>query len=127
MKSIFLSLILLASYSCFAQADANSLVGKWLKLPKKDLIIEIEKKGDIYQAKIHWALDSINRPVGFLILDKLEFDPKNQVWENGSIADPRSGKKYNASVEFKDENLIEVHAYKGMKFLGTTRQFQKVP
>ncbi len=72
MKKIILFLIILLSFKSYAQSNADAIIGKWLKIPKEDLIIEVYKVKDEYKGKINWAKNNDKKkPVGFVILDGL--------------------------------------------------------
>jgi uncharacterized protein (DUF2147 family) len=110
-----------------AQTNADKIVGKWLKLPKEDLIIEVYKSGEVYNGKIDWVKEGdSSKPNGFLILENLQYDESKDSWEGGKIHDPRSGNQYKAAVELKDNGTLEVLGYKGFKFIGSKKTFRKV-
>ena len=127
MKVVFILAILLGSYSCFAQNDPNAIVGKWLKIPKEDMIIEVYKAGDEFEGKMVWTkIKDQNKANGFVILDKLKYNAKTDKWEDGKIHDPRSGKTYTASVRIKPDGLLEVNGYIGIKLFGVKKNFKRV-
>ncbi len=126
MKSF---LLIVASF-CFsnlvsAQAEADKIVGKWMKMPKQDLIIEVYPSGGGYSGKIEWSNDSTKRK-GYVILENLQFDDDNNSWENGRIYDPRSGSQYKAAAKLKEDGTLEVLGYKGIKIIGSKRSFRRV-
>lgn len=127
MKYIFLAI---ASFFCLqanAQKEADMIVGKWLKMPKEDLIIEVYKSGEVYNGKIDWVKEGdTTKPAGFLILENLQYDESKNSWEGGKIHDPRSGNQYKAAVQLKDNGTLEVLGYKGFKFIGSKKTFKKV-
>lgn len=127
MKLVILLLLLFFTPATYAQTEADAIVGKWLKVPKKDMIIEVFKEEEEYKGKITWTLEeSENKPMGFLILEKLQYNSEKKCWENGKIHDPSSGGSYSATVKLDAAGTLEVHGYKGMKFLGRTKYFEKV-
>lgn len=68
-----------ASLKCYSQNNADAIIGKWLKIPKEDLIIEVYKVKDEYKGKISWTKDNDKRkPVGFIILEKLKYNSKSK-------------------------------------------------
>jgi uncharacterized protein (DUF2147 family) len=127
MKLILILLVLFSSQKTHAQPEADAIVGKWLKIPKKDMIIQVYRDEEEYKGKISWtAGNDKKRPPGFLILDKLQYNPKKQVWENGKIYNPGSGAIYTAIAKLNAGGTLEVLGYKGMKFLGKTKYFERV-
>ena len=66
------------------------------------------------------------KPVGFVILEKLKYNSKNKTWEKGKIRSPNSGSTYNATVKIKADDKLELHGYKGMRFIGEKKYFKKV-
>lgn len=110
----------------YTQNNADAINGKWLKMPKEDLIVEVFKTGTEYKARITWAKDSSNQKrLGFIILEKLQYQSGNNRWTNGKIHDPKTGKTYDAETRIKENGTLEVHAYKGVRFLGTKRYFKR--
>ena len=122
--------LLIAAIFCFcsfasAQSQADKIVGKWLKMPKQDLIIEVYPSGSGYNGKIAWSADN-TKPKGYVILENLQFDDDNNSWENGRIHDPRSGSQYKAAAKLKEDGMLEVLGYKGIKIIGSKRSFRRV-
>lgn len=127
MKLILLLLVLLSSAGTEAQPPEDAIIGKWLKIPKKDMIIEVYREAEEYKGKITWTQENEeNKPTGFLILEKLQYNSKKQCWENGKINDPSSGGVYSATIKLDPGGTLEVHGYKGMKLLGRTKYFERV-
>lgn len=127
MKQIILLLVVLSSYRCYAQNNADAIIGKWINIPKQNIIIEVYKTGNEYKGKISWAKNNDKRkPVGFVILENLKYNKKAKRWEDGKIHNPNSGSTYNATAKIKADSTLEVHGYKGMKFLGTKKYFKRV-
>ena len=77
MKYLLILLTVLASFKCYSQTNADAIIGKWLKIPKEDLIIEVDKIKSEYSGKITWSKNNdMKKPVGFLILDGLSYNSK---------------------------------------------------
>ena len=127
MKQLIILLTILFSLKCYSQNNPDAIIGKWLKIPKEDLIIEVYKTGNEYKGKIAWAKDNDKtKPVGFVILEKLKYNSKNKRWEKGKIRSPNSGSTYNATAKIKADDKLELHGYKGVKFIGKKKYFKKV-
>ena len=127
MKLVLLLLIMFTTPEKRPQHEGDAILGKWLKIPKKDMIIEVYRVEDEYKGKITWTVDkNEKKPTGFLILEDLQYNSKKQIWENGKINDPGSGGVYSATAKLDQEGTLEVTGYKGMKFLGVTKYFERV-
>ena len=74
MKQIIILLMMLFSLECYAQNKADAITGNWLKTNKEDLKIEVYKVEDEYKGKLSWAKDKKKYPVGFVMLDNLEYN-----------------------------------------------------
>ena len=125
MKYVLTILAFFTMHQAIAQSDADKIVGKWMKLPKEDLIIEVYSTGSGYNGKIEWSNDSTKQK-GFIILENLEFNEEDKTWENGKVIDPRSGSQYKAAAKLKAEGSLEVLGYKGIKMIGSKRSFRRV-
>ena len=64
MKQIIILLAILFSFKGYSQNNPDAIIGKWLKTPKEDLIIEVYKVKNEYQGKISWSKDN-KKAVGF--------------------------------------------------------------
>lgn len=127
MRWIVLLLLPLLSFTSYAQADANIIVGKWLKTSKKDLIIEVYKSGDEYLGKIAWIRDNDSVKLkGFQILEGLHYNTADKTWEGGKIYHPKSLSTYKATAKILSDGTLEVLAYKGFKFIGKKKYFRRV-
>ena len=128
MKHTFF-LILLTGFFCYqglAQEDGDQIVGKWLKLPKKDMIIEVFKSNEAYHGKISWIKPGDDKPVGFVIIENLKYNTESNTWEDGKIVDPNSSRSYSAEVKVNEEGDLIVKGYKGAKFISSSRTFERV-
>ena len=127
MKQLIFLLLLVFSLKCYSQNNGDAIIGNWLKTPKEDLIIKVYREGTQYNGKISWTKDNDKqKTVGFLILEQLKYDARKKMWKGGKIHDPNSGKTYDATARIKSDGTLEVHAYMGMKFLGTKKYFKRV-
>ena len=95
--------------------------------------VRISKIGDnAYQAQIFW-LEKPTYPDGTLrkdlknpdpakretlasqivLIESVNYDPKENVWNNGNIYDPTSGKVYRTIVDFTEEKTLRVRGFLG--------------
>ncbi|HVG15718.1 MAG TPA: DUF2147 domain-containing protein [Chitinophagaceae bacterium] len=126
-KLMILVVAILFGFNGYTQNSSAAITGKWLRIPKQDFIVEVSKSGPGYAGRITWAKDSLNQKrLGFTILENLQYNSRNNVWTNGKIHDPKTGKTYDAETRIKGDGTLEVHAYKGVRFLGTKRYFKRV-
>jgi uncharacterized protein (DUF2147 family) len=127
MRKLFLLFIILSSLKSFSQKEADAIVGKWINVPKQNTMIEVYKFNNEYRGKIVWTkTPDTKKPIGYLILQKLEYNPIRKFWENGVIKEPNSSITYDATVKIKPDGLLEVHGYLGFKFLGKRKNFKRV-
>ena len=126
MKPLLILLTVLFSLPCYSQ-NADAIVGKWLKTPKEDLIIQVYRAGNEFKGKIAWAKDNDSKkPAGFIILEELKYNPNKKMWKDGKIHDPGSGNTYDAEAKIKSDGSLEVLGYLGMRFLGKKKYFKRV-
>jgi len=126
MQQVFLLLLAFSPCKGYSQ-DGESIIGKWLKTPKEDLIIEVFKSEDEYKGKIIWIKDTASvKQIGFQILEGLKYDAKRKIWSNGRVRNPKSNSTYKATAKIRADGTLEVLAYKGMKFIGRKKFFKRV-
>ena len=127
MNKLFVFLVLFIPSYCYAQTNADAIIGKWLKLPKENLIIEVYKVKDEYRGKINWTKEvDAKKPVGYVILQKLMYSKKAGKWINGKITDPNNGKTYTAEARITPQGELEVNGYIGFSFFGIKRNFKRL-
>lgn len=126
MKVIILAMLLVSSVHLHAQTGADVILGKWMIIPKQNLSIKVYKTGNVYAGKITWLKDKGTAKPGFLILEKLRYNADDKIWEHGTIHNPKDGSSYSAIARIKNDGTLEVHAYKGFKFLGTDKVFKRM-
>ena len=127
MKKAIIITAILFSFKSYSQNNSDAIIGKWLKTPKEDLIIQVYKTGNEYKGKITWSKgNDPKKPVGYVILEGLEYNKNKNIWKSGKIHDPNSGSTYDAEAKIKSDGTLEVLGYMGMKFLGSKRTFKRV-
>ena len=50
---------------------------------------------------------------------------EDDVWEEGTILDPKSGKVYDCYINLEDGNTLKVRGYLGFSFLGRTQIWKR--
>jgi uncharacterized protein (DUF2147 family) len=54
-----------------------------------------------------------------VLMKDFEYDSKN-VWDDGEIYDPKSGKTYSCKMTLTDPRRLEVRGYVGISLIGRT-------
>lgn len=138
--SIILSFLILPSFAQVMPGD--KIVGEWLN-EEKDSKIEIYKTGNLYYGKLVWG-NSIYESDGQSYQkdvrnpdDKLKsrqllnmvilhhFEYKDDIWDDGKIYDPKSGKTYHCIMKLRNDKL-EIRGYVGISLLGRTTYWERV-
>lgn len=129
------------AFTCL-QTNPDDIVGTWLTAGDDNAKVEIFKSGSKYYGKIVWlenpirngkkALD-VNNPnaskrdnpiIGLQIISGFEYNADDNIWEDGKIYDPKSGKTYNCNIK-KEGNKLKVRGYIGFSLLGRTEIWTK--
>jgi len=127
MKKLFLLLTIFLSLKSFSQREADAIIGNWINIPKQNTKITVYRINNEYKGKILWSNDEKKKPIGFIILEKLQYNSKTKSWDSGKIHDPNSGNTYSATAKIKDDGILEVNGYIGFTFFGKKKNFKKVP
>ena len=117
---------------------AEKLVGVWQPSDGRSYI-KIDKIGNKFFGRIVWLKeptdDSGNPRVdennpdeslrstplkGYRILKDFIFNSEDELWEDGTIYDPKNGVTYNCKIELVKENQIEVRGFVGTAVFGRT-------
>lgn len=132
MKKIFavFALLFVTLTTALAQ-EADKIVGTYLT-EKKNAKVRISKQGEKYIGSIIWSITEgakdKNNPkesertkplVGKLILKDFEYDGKN-VWDEGTIYDPESGKTYSCKITRQKDGSLKVRGFIGISLVGRT-------
>lgn len=142
MKSFKLLFFLMLGMfnSVYAQTESD-ILGTW-ESDKKDVIIEISKKGSEYVGKYIWGKEivesdgktskkDVKNPdknlrtrnvVGITSLTGLKWSGKE--YTGGKIYNAPSGDMYSCKIWIKD-NKLNLRGYIGVSFLGQTATFHR--
>ena len=135
MKNFFLTLILLFS-SLFLIGQTNlDVCGEWYNA-EKDAVITLFADESNISGKITWMkfpndengnpkTDPLNPKknlrsrarMGMVIMKGFEYIEGN-VWDNGSLYDPKKGKTYTGMITLVDKNTLDLRGYLGFSFIG---------
>ena len=136
--------------SLSALTGADDISGAWFN-QDKDAKIEIAKCGDNYCGKIVWLKDptypagsKLGIPgtpkvddknpdaarrkdplMGLEIIKGFQFAGGN-VWKNGTIYDPDSGKTYSAKATLVSPNELDLRGFIGVSMFGRTEKWTRV-
>lgn len=130
------ALLFMVIFSGFSQ-EADKIVGTYLT-EKKNAKVRISKQGDRYVGSIIWSITEgakdKNNPkeserskpiVGKVILKGFEYDGKD-VWDEGTIYDPESGKTYSCKITRQKDGSLKVRGFIGISLVGRTSIWTRV-
>lgn len=147
MKYIVTILLFLGTSSFHAANSADAIIGKWIAIPKENVIVEVYKENNEYKGKVVWFKDSDDksRPmntrlddknpnqnlrsrklIGLEVLNNLVYNAKNSRWESGKIYDAKSGRTWNSSAWFTKDGVLEVKGFWHLEFIGQNMSFKRV-
>ncbi|MES2780905.1 MAG: DUF2147 domain-containing protein [Bacteroidota bacterium] len=139
-------IILMMSLCSIARqhSGADDIVGVW-QVGSKEARVTIFKTGNYYYGKISWLKnpnDDSGKPktdiknhdeqqrgkhvMGLLLLKSFEYNAHDNIWENGTIYDPKNGKTYSCKLTMTNMNTLEVRGYVGISMIGRTDIWTKV-
>jgi uncharacterized protein (DUF2147 family) len=139
-------------FACTALADgADAVAGMWLTKEGKARV-EIVKNGDVYDGKIVWLkepqypADDAKGMGGQTKVDRENPDPAlrtqpiiglslvrgfkyagDNVWTDGTIYDPESGKTYSCKMTLMMDGTLRVRGYVGISIFGRTEIWTRPP
>jgi len=140
-KHLFITLLLFCSMNAFSQ-NKDQIIGKWLNATG-EAHIQIYPNGGKYFGKIAWMKtpnDSDGKPrldknnpdnslmknpiLGLVILKNFIFD--DDIWQGGSIYDPKTGKTYSCKISLQGPDKINVRGFVGFSMLGRTESWTRI-
>ncbi len=68
--------------------------------------------------------DEKNKPIAGLVIVK-DLNLNDDVWEDGTIMDPKTGKVYDCYLNLEDINTLKVRGYLGFSLLGRTQIWKR--
>lgn len=122
---------------------ADKIVGEWIN-EEKDTRIEIYKNGEEYFGRLLWSEDLFEADGKTSRKDLRNTDEKlrgrnllhvnllnnfvfsEDLWDDGRMYDPKSGKTYNCLIKLRKDKL-EVRSYVGIPLLGRSTYWDRVP
>jgi uncharacterized protein (DUF2147 family) len=136
-------MLMMINVTAYAQSAADYICGRWVS-DEKNLIVEVCRVNNEYQAKIIWfdagsdklmhdwvdknnpdkALQS-RKILGMSVLRNLVYIPKSNSWEEGMIYDAKHGREWNASAYIDKQGALKLKGYWHFKFIGRTMTFER--
>lgn len=130
MKTIMTLCLALLSFALSAQ----SVVGKWRTIDdetgKPKSVVEIYKKGDVYEGKIlklfrepHEEQDPIcddcdeddprynQKVIGMVIIKDMKYYSEDEELNDGTILDPKDGTVYDCKIWLGEDGKLNVRGY----------------
>jgi uncharacterized protein (DUF2147 family) len=143
LKKLSITLLMAITFGFVASAQkADAVLGTWVNPNGQDHIL-IYKKGNKYFGKLDWIkfpndeqgkpksdkknpdLALRSRPLlGLELLKDFTFDGDN-VWNDGTIYDPKSGKTYSCKMTL-DGNSLKIRGYVGISLFGRSETWTRV-
>lgn len=116
----------------------DQLVGVWMPSDGRSYI-KIDKIGNKYFGRVVWLKEpndedgnprvDKNNPdeslrstplKGYRVLKDFVYNADEEIWQDGTIYDPKNGTTYNCKIELVEENKIEVRGFVGAAVFGRT-------
>jgi uncharacterized protein (DUF2147 family) len=138
---LILLLFTICNFTASAQ-KADAILGSWLNPSGEDHIL-IYKKGNKYFGKLDWIKfpnDESGKPktdknnpddalktrpeLGLELLKDFTFDGED-VYEDGTIYDPKNGKTYSCKMTLEGNNL-KIRGYIGISLFGRSEIWTRV-
>ena len=143
LKKIGITLLMAMTFGFVASAQkADAILGTWVNPNGQDHSL-IYKKGNKYYGKLDWIKfpnDETGKPktdknnpdkalqsrpdLGLELLKDFTFDGDN-VYEDGTIYDPKSGKTYSCKMTLAGTSL-KIRGYIGISLFGRTEVWTRV-
>jgi uncharacterized protein (DUF2147 family) len=141
---ILMSLALVPGIKLFAQTHkANDIVGIWYN-EEKSSKVQIFSEGGKFYGKVVWLREPNDKTTGKPRVDNLNPDEKlrntpllslvvlksfvfngKDEWSDGTIYDPKNGKKYSCYIQFESPTTLKIRGYIGVSLLGRTTHWTK--
>lgn len=142
-KLIFLNTLCLLTVICYAQSEADAILGVW-ETGSGKARVKIDKVGDQFFGKVVWLREPLNEEgkpkvdknnpdeklrtvplLGFKLIKDFSFKGE-KVWEDGTIYDPENGSTYSCTIKMTDENTLDVRGFIGVSLFGRTDVWKRV-
>jgi uncharacterized protein (DUF2147 family) len=114
--------------------NPDDIIGDWIS-PKKDLIVRCFKINNLYYGKVIWfykyydtePIDPNGKPenqwLNTMVMSNFSFS--NREWVGGEIYQLKTGKTYNAYIQFTYANTLSVTGYVFWRIFSETTVFNR--
>ena len=147
MKYILLTIFIIISSLSIAQNNPDAIIGKWIAVPYKNLIVEVFKDKNEYKGKILWFNDNDDKTkpmntrqdeknadpalrkrkvLGLEVLNKMVYNSKSNRWESGKIYDAKSGRIWSSSAWIRKDSSLQVRGFWHFEFIGKNMTFKRL-
>jgi uncharacterized protein (DUF2147 family) len=149
IRPAFFLLVLALAGTMPLWAGSDDILGTWLN-QKQDAKIDVFKCGNDYCGKIVWLKNPIYPPdskfgtpgtpkldhknpdaslkkrplMGLQIMQGFQFSGDN-LWKNGTIYDPDSGKTYSAKATLVSHDNLDLRGFVGVSLFGRTEKWTR--
>lgn len=144
MKRVMSMLACLVMAVSIMMAQSDKIVGNYSVVCNGvSSKVKVFKHGDGFRAQVTWV-DNLKKEDGTLrtdeknpdkskrnvradqivLIDKVTYDAKNNVWTNGKIYDPTKGKTYKVKLWFDGDKVLKMRGYIGPLF--DTSEWKKI-
>jgi uncharacterized protein (DUF2147 family) len=137
---LFMSILSVANPT----SGGDDIIGIW-EVGSKEARVTIFKTANYYYGKITWLknpMDEQGKPktdiknhdeqqrskhiMGLLLLKGFEYNAHDNIWEKGTIYDPKNGKTYSCKLTMTNHNTLDVRGFVGISMIGRTDTWTKV-
>lgn len=144
MRHFLLFAIMHGFLSVTAQSVAEDITGVWLT-EDGQAHVEITKADNLFQGKIIWLKEPLNKKglpwkddknpdakkrgqpiLGSIILKGFVFDFSSREYEDGNVYDSRDGKTYSGKMWKDGPNHLKMRGYVGISLFGKTETWTRV-
>ena len=141
MRILIVSFILLfpTTSSLHAQnSHPDAIIGTWLTADKTGEITIFKDKNKYFGKITAGTSDEkfdVHNPdkarrndplIGMIILKDLEYDSDDKTWEDGSVYDPKNGKRYSCNVKLVGPDVLKITGYIGFSWIGRSEQWTRL-
>lgn len=142
-KLLFLNTLCLLTVICYAQSEADAILGVW-ETGSGKARVKIDKVGNQFFGKVVWLREPLNEEgkpkvdknnpdeklrtvplLGYKLIKDFSFKGE-KVWEDGTIYDPENGSTYSCTIKMTDENTLDVRGFIGVSLFGRTDVWKRV-
>ena len=136
-KILLVIALLFASKITMAQIDPTK--GTWYN-EEKDSKLQFFKNGEKLFCKVIWVDPKANLPttdthnpdaklakqpiIGMVFAKNFKYSGDN-IWEGGTVYDPKNGKTYSGKITVVNQNKIDLRGFIGFSLIGRTSHFTR--